>query len=65
MKETPYEWDMLIAIAGNELLLSEYILDHATLLCPPCKRRIEAKKYKQHLIDEHGWSEVEGTINSA
>ena len=58
MKSTPYDWDMLVVVEGEERLLSEFA---PIIPCPYCQVTFAIGNFKQHLVDKHEWKEIYGT----
>lgn len=57
MRSSLFDWDMLVTVDEVEYLISEL---GPIIICGQCKQSFFVGNFKQHLIDKHGWKEIQG-----
>ena len=62
MKSSPFDWDAIVIVNGEEVLLSE--LPGLSLFCTRCGRNVIKPKFVEHMVECHEWKVIEGVITN-
>ena len=58
MKSSPFDWDAIVIVNGEEVLLSELL--GSFVFCTRCECNIIKPKYVEHMMKYHDWKMIEG-----
>lgn len=56
-----YEWDMLVSVNGEEMLLSEFVKEGETFPCAVCGEGLYREHVLDHYVTYHDWKVLIGS----
>ena len=60
MKSSPHDWDAIVIVNDEEVLLSE--LPGAFVFCTRCEYDVIKPKFVGHMVKYHDWKVIEGSM---